>query len=419
MKSIDLCLAIPLVTLVFPCAVYSATIYVPGDVASVTEAIEVAVSGDTIQLTETTVFVGQPLEVRDKDIVLRGPSKENRALLEFNASGQLPTSSYSEPAAPTILVENAQVTLEFVQIDSPFMSRFIGGSTTFRIGLPIQVMSGSLAIEGCVLHCSVLASAPLRIERCQITGYSERTPSVPPYPAGNDYLPPVSVVGPMNGEIVLLDSTLAGDHCPGLALHDLTGVTVRVEDCQIVGGMPSGPRWFSGVSGIVGMTVSNCQELRLEMTGSTVQGTEGGWGGCCSPYRVLPMGNGLDVSDSTLVLWGGEFRGGLGSAGLVHVESPGPIFHTAGIGGNGLVLQNSHVNVRDAAFVPGEGHEPYIQPWSDTSYDVPGGEPGEAVVMDETSTLTYDSGVEEWEWYSPAPFDTPAAVAPGTQERGN
>ncbi len=399
MKSIDLRLIIPFGILALPCMAYPATIYVPGDIASVTEAIEAAASGDTIQLTETTVFVGQPLEVKDKNLVIRGPSKENRVLLEFNTGSRPPISFSSEPADQTLLVENADVTLQYIQVDTPSASRLVSTSLVYRTGWPIQVVSGSLVIEDCVLHCSILASAPLRIERSQIVGYSERTNPNPPYPAGDDDRPAVSIVGPMSGEIVLLDSTLTGDHCAGLALRDLSGVVVRAENCQIAGGMPSGPRRVRGVSGSAGMTVSNCQQTRLEMTGSSVIGSEGGWGGCCIPYayqRGGNGGNGLDVADSTLTLWGGEFRGGLGGEGRIHLESSRPVFYKAGIGGNGLALQNSHVNVGEAVFLPGDGHELLGGYIHDVYTEIPGGVPGEAVVLDESSTLTYDSGVGEW-----------------------
>lgn len=395
MKSIQLVIHGVLILSVSAQIARAATLVVPDQIDSVSAAVEAAASGDTILVKEPAGWVGDTLLIKDKDLTIRGVSDSERAMLRFDHLTDHPAFIFSLPPPSTLQVENAEVTLRFLEIEEPRLARYpAAGTWTYNIGGPIVVLSGGLTIQDCTMRCSISSHTFLQIDRSEIVGYSERTDPLPPYPSESAGTPAIRISNATGAEIRFTDSVIRGDHATGLALDNLSDTVVQIENCVVQGGKTQPGRFSSGHPGNSGLSISGCRGVRVESSESTIQGSNGSG-------RGMQGGHGLHATDSTIQLVGGQIMGGTGAQGSFegHIGQTLKQLFAGGTGGHGLFLQNSHVLARDPELVAGEAGPPWTLTYGDRTYASPGGSPGARIVLDELSTYEEVSRVRGWMEY--------------------
>lgn len=380
-----------------------ATLVVPDQIASVSEAVNLAASGDTILVKEHDTLVDGTLVIKDKDLLITGSSNEDRAMIGFENSTPPPVSY--DGFRPTIQIENARVTLRYIE---GLWARvyYVIGSTTFHTAGPIEVLSGALTVQDCVVYCSISSSGSLHIERSHIFGQSWASAQSPPYPIGSTGVPAVRIHDADGIEVSVSDTAIQSDHAVGLALQNLTNAFVRLDNSRVVGGTAAARRYYGGLGGFSGMYIADCLDLRLVMPNSLAQGADGDYGGYVKGYWGSggSGGHGLHAMSSTIQLTNGRFLGGTGANARLSFDSTfgygPPDLFSGGSGGHGLALQNSHARASGLEFMPGEAGAPDVQEASQITYTAPAGEPGLPIYMDVLSTYQELSCVPGWADYS-------------------
>ena len=382
---------------------WGATIVVPDDVASVSEAVAVASSGDVILLASDSVPLGGPVTIRDKDLVIAGRPDGPRTAVVCETLGppDPQEGGWGQRAElRTVRIVDSNVVFRRIQIDVPFIYFTAPHITTYYRGAVIEAESGSLAAVDCRLHCSLSLQTASRIVRSEITGYSAITNPIP-YAIGSTGDPAVRIHNATGEFIHITDSTIRGDHNAALLLSGLADCRVLAERTSIAGGIEAYYRNAISKTGRDGVFVQDCADCDIAFKSCSVRGTDGG-------YVYAPFGsgrapgsgggNGITVKNSRICIADCHLIGGNGETGYVDYNVTGQT--KGGAGGHGLLLENAHARMQNSTSAGGAGGKGWEMDCGNHSNVCVPGDDGLAVKMDENSTLEELSEVRDWELYA-------------------
>lgn len=373
----------------------SETITVPTDASTVKEAVELAQSGDTIFIDavgsrwDGTDWGGEII-IRDKDITITGRSPDQQAWIRCGELNRGDPLWYEDEPLKTLLIENGSLVLQNLRIGMPCLYSFITHSQSYQAGTPIVVRDGNLTLRDsslCISHLIVQGSC--EIERCELSYYGHKYATHGgPWELADAAL----VLGPADdAEIVI-----RGARIEGLRLDELSDSTVTGRDCEIIEVIRgSGWGWapLRASPGEHAVFVRSCTDTVLDFSNCVLQASPGGWSGKgmdgVRDHYGGVGGDGLHVQDSTLEIRGGDYRGGEGAYGyLLWFEgSSYEAYSNGGPGGDGIELVRSHVRYRDCIFTRGPGGESTEKTINGETRSVEGGQDGLDIRLDEFSTL--------------------------------
>ena len=259
----------------------------------------------------------------------------------------------------------------------------------------IQVDSGSLTVENCEIHCSLVTSADVTIQNSQYYAYSLNERYFV-YPVGSETLPAIQIENASNITVLIQRSLIVSEYYEGIHFQNVQDAQVDIKDSIIRSGRRTNFRFGSIQEGEDGMYLENCDTVQINLYDSVVNAGDSGperGTGPVGPYE--PGGNGIYVKDSNVLISGGVVMGGKGYDGdvsyswLVHD-------YDASDGGHGMVLENSTVRIEDVILIPGKGGK---EDEKEGYRKVEAGQPGLPVVLDENSRVIEVTEVGDWSIY--------------------
>ncbi len=393
---------------------YSKTIVIPGDAASVQEAVDLAADGDLVLIQSEAVdlcvenFVGG-LRIVGKEITISGRSAENKTLINAQGIAQMFGEEYPYPRSSrtsSIWIEDASVTMRGLRMSGPL--KIVGGTaaTACYYGAPIYVESGSLCLVDCDLTCNIESRSNLRIERSSIQGYSYQDAQ---YDAQNTDEPCLSVLGGERIIIDIVDSTVDCNNdrgYNGVLLEGSSGAEFYLLRSVIRGGSfddsTANRVAIPSKKGGYGFTVRDCENIRLAFDDGKVYGGEGTpmngqWMSQHQDESELYAGNGgegLMLERSTGFLEGGTFIGGNGGNSTPMLENHGFRMYMipGGDGGYGISLRQSRLSYGNVMAQGGSGGLSVVY----EGIQLPAGNDGERWLVDDSSEAIPLSGIVDW-----------------------
>lgn len=389
---------------------HAATIRVPGDAATILDAVAMAASGDTILLVSDVALMwsteldwNQTVTVRVENIDLTITSDEGCEIL-------FPLSE-ANPDSPFLEIENAKLHLKNVKIITPPRQWGVWGT----IARSIHSVSGYLAIENCDLTCPMEVMSNLLIRSSILRGNSFVNNTVGGYNNQSSTTPTLQL-GPADGiTIEIAYSSIRSDGPESyicVVATDLTNSTIRIHDGWLVGGYfrhGTSPRSapYTPQPGSHALALHKCD---ISMEFGRIVAMFGGMGFNAVHFASYNSfreggsgGSGIFLEDSIVRLQceEGVFRGGDGGRSwLSRTVIADPFnfkFVRGGAGGHGIHLVCSHMQyqfgeVHAMGGVGAAGAYSFAD-----NQELPGAPNGLPVFMDEFSTFEPLTAIEAWE----------------------
>ncbi|MEW6237195.1 MAG: hypothetical protein AB1656_17570 [Candidatus Omnitrophota bacterium] len=417
--------------LLAPRALDAKTITIPGDADSIQEAVDLAVSGDEIVCVSETVntsykknpkyegFYLVNVTIKDKNIKIRGSKEVERTRITFGPDVLV-------TAEDMINIENAQVILENLYLESPPMTR-LGGLGP--IAGPITLVSGSLTLNNCQFVNNFDIRGSFFLHDSSILGYSFMNSSS--YSRCTILTPSLIIHSASNIQVEISNSTISSDSDTAFVNMIVSGVSDSSfiftnsafiggdSNCEIIPGIFSG----SGCDGSDGIKFENCQNIELKIASGLFQGGPGNPFGSSRSGNVINKpgkgGSGILFANSSGQIMDSQigtkavFIGGNGAdGGLLPLSSIGSgpdILFNGTAGGNGLSFVNSYFRHSLNWFIAKGGYGGRGTATTN-SYKTPGpngpeivianpGAPGLPISLDENSTFQFLTDIAQWPIY--------------------
>ena len=394
---------------------FAKTITIPGDAASIQEAVELAASGDEIVVNATEVEwskhdANNPAFYDPLGVRIEG---KNLAISGNSISGQTSIvcgSSYIFDNTNTMFfIRDSNVSLKNFYLKTPLRSRFDVRPNGGPLASPLYVESGLLKIIDCDLTCWIECHGNLRIQNSTIHGYA--------WLHGYGYVdlnvldPSIHFTGQENTRLEIIDSTISSDNNDGyrnIIVENSIKSEIILKNSTFTGSVYHAlPHSYpSSISGSDGFALQHCQDIRMEIDNCLFYGGKG-WdagyhrGGSYSMSGV--GGNGLSINDTAVTIHFSQglsfFYGNTGGSGGIQMRD---IFTPSGSidaanGGNGIFITNSVVAIASDISSPyelfgGKGGAGMTQ----DGYTAKDGVDGLPFYMDENSKWISNSPVVDW-----------------------
>ncbi len=416
------------IIIVFSQSADSKTISIPKDAESVQEAVELAVSGDEIVVSATSVhwtrrtqspYYSSPFLQSDskgviiinKDISIIGKPGEGKTRIQ---------SSYASSHNDTntmLFVKNSTVTIQNCRIEQPLKSRYVGGINGGPVASPLYIESGQLRIIDCVFGCWIECKSNLFIDRSTIYGYAWLTGYV--YILQNLQNPTIQFGPSKNGTLEILNSTIGSNTHDGyrnIIIENTEESKLILVNSAFSGGtfnVGYGSYPGANIVGTDAIAIDNSQILDLSIDGCYLQG---GQGYDCAWHRFSIIegggngGSGLSINNSDVNITFNNnlssFSGGCGGCGFAikdpYMMYPGisyePFIIDGGDGGHGISIINSTVHVSSNTGQPSfqayGGHGGAGAQNEDAIAQI--GDNGLPISIDENSTFETTTPIQDW-----------------------
>lgn len=360
------------ITLLFhPAILFSKTIKVPEDIPVIQQAIDQSQDQDVILIKSGTY--DEQLVIENKTISLQGYGQDQMVMFSK------PDDEYYRNQINVLLIKNSNVLLKW------FYIKYLNNSKN------VYIENSNVEISGCDIYMSgSIRSSPYG-DMLQIF-----------------HKPAIHLVSCMNKSISVNNSSLHGTDkyevdenlsdmfgfreysAAPMTIENCTNTVIRLSGNQITGAAGVKADFYRGgwtTNGGSAIQLNHSRQMQLFMDNNSCSAGSGG-----GAFSYIIIGNfdaakpsyggpGLMIMDSSVDVHGGVFIGGKSGHGgdfeIGYFTEPpkGTIHYDGERGGPGIMVKkHSAVNLFNTESIGGAGGEP-------------NGQHGEAIVIDETSTL--------------------------------